>query len=94
MKRFEEDFLFPNQTEAEAEEAAAYYFNLWNNSPGWWGLPAGQVIQRSHDICDLRKLENMLVLLNCKVHNTPDSAGGGRACWDEVSHHLPHNPRS
>ena len=42
-KRFVEDFLFPNLTEAEVEEAAAYYFNLWSNSPGWWGLPAGQV---------------------------------------------------
>ena len=38
-----EDFLFPNLTEGEVEEAAAYYFNLWSNSPGWWGLPAGQV---------------------------------------------------
>ena len=42
-KTVEEEFLFDNMTAREEEEAASYYFNLAENSPGWWGVPEGQV---------------------------------------------------
>ena len=58
-KTVEEEFLFDNMTAAEEEDAASYYFNLAENSPGWWGVPEGQVGQvlkwnkRSEQVVDV-----------------------------------------
>ena len=48
-KTVEEEFLFDNMTAREEEEAASYYFNLAENSPGWWGVPEGQVGESESD---------------------------------------------
>ena len=42
-KTVEEEFLFDNMTAGEEEDASSYYFNLAEDSPGWWGVPEGQV---------------------------------------------------
>ena len=41
----EEEFLFDNMTDWEEEDAASYYFDLAGSSPGWWGVPEGQVAE-------------------------------------------------
>ena len=36
--------------EQEEEDASSYYFNLAENSPGWWGVPEGQVAESDVDM--------------------------------------------
>ena len=44
LKTFEENFLLPDMTEEEEENAASYYYNLGLNVPAWWGYPQDLVI--------------------------------------------------
>jgi len=46
----EADFLFDNQTNAEYDEARAYYFNLGSHSPKVWGLSKSIVMDIPADL--------------------------------------------
>jgi len=60
VRTFEEDFLFDNMTVEEENEATSYYFGLEENSPGWWGLPEGQVLDIPIEMRSITKFRTTL----------------------------------
>ena len=69
-KTVEEEFLFDNMTAKEEEEAASYYFDLAENSPGWWGLPEGQVGESESDDGGIRRGPSQVIDIPSDMRST------------------------
>jgi len=59
-KTVEEEFLYDNMTDWEEEDAASYYFDLAGSSPGWWGVPEGQVVDIPSDMRSITQFRTTL----------------------------------